>query len=128
MEPNQDLDGLIHRVIGACLEVHRQLGPGYLESIYEEALGAELKHQAIGFRRQQPFEVLYKGHPVGQGRLDFLIEDRLVLELKAVESLQAVHKAQVLSYLRAMALQIGLLVNFNSATLKQGLHRIINNA
>jgi len=128
VEPSSDLDELVHRVIGACLEVHRHLGPGYLESVYEKALGTELDRRTIRFARQRPFEVLYKGDPVGQGRLDFLIEDRLLLELKAVESLNAVHKAQVLSYLRALDLQIGLLVNSNNSTLNQGLHRIINNA
>lgn len=126
MEPEPFLDRLAHRVIGAGLEVHRNLGPGYLESVYEKALGVELERKGISFAQQYPFQIFYKGTAVGQGRLDFLMEGRLLLELKAVESLLAVHKAQVLSSLRATDLKLGLLLNFNTATLNQGLFRVIN--
>jgi GxxExxY protein len=124
-EPQASVDQLAHAVIGAAIEVHRLLGPGYLESVYEEALGIELGERAIPFERQVPFAVTYKGRPVGLGRLDLLVADVLVVELKAVEALLPVHRAQVLSYLRATNLPLGLLLNFKAPTLRDGLERIV---
>jgi GxxExxY protein len=124
-EPDEKLDQLARAIIDAALEVHRHLGPGYLESIYEEALAVELALRDLPFVRQIPIPVQYKGQPVGQGRLDFLVDNTLVVELKAVEVLLPVHKAQVISYLKATGHQLGLLMNFNVPVLGQGIQRII---
>jgi GxxExxY protein len=125
VEPDKTLDELASLVIGAAIEVHRHLGPGYLESLYEEALGVELSERKIGFRRQYPVPVIYKGKPVGEGKIDMFVADQLVVELKAVEILKPVHKAQVISYLKATKLQLGLLINFNVSVLRDGIQRII---
>jgi len=125
MEPSKEINDLTRRVIGAALEVHRALGPGYQESIYEEALAFELTRMGIHFERQSIFSVKYKGHVVGEGRIDFLIEGRLVVELKAIEKMQPVHKAQVISYLKATSCQLGLLLNFNESLLRSGIQRIV---
>jgi GxxExxY protein len=125
IEPNKELDELAHKIIGAAIEVHRHLGAGYLEALYEEALCLELTMQNIAFQRQAPIGVAYKGHAIGEGRIDILVENRLIVELKAVESLLPIHKAQVLSYLKAKNLTLGLLINFNVVILKDGVKRII---
>lgn len=124
-EPSKEVDRLAHEVIGAAIEVHRALGPGFMESIYEEALCVELRLRQICFKRQLPIEVIHKEHVVGQGRLDLLVGDLLIVELKAVESLADIHTAQVISYLRAAKLELGLLINFNVPVLRQGVKRII---
>ena len=124
-EPDADVDELARRVIGAAIEVHRHLGPGFLESVYEEALCVELELREIPFERQRPIGVDYKGHSVGQGRLDLLVGDRLLIELKAVDRLAPIHNAQVMSYLKATKLHLGLLINFNVPLLKDGIRRII---
>ncbi len=98
-EPDETVDGLAREVVDADLEVHRELGPGYLESVYEEALGVELELRDVAFERQVPIAVQYKSQSVGEGRLDLLVGGELIIELKAVEALLPVHKAQVLSYL-----------------------------
>ncbi|MHB1424817.1 MAG: GxxExxY protein [Gemmataceae bacterium] len=116
---------MAYDVIGAAIEVHRHLGPGYLESVYQAALEVELQLQGIPFERQKPVGVSYKGHPVGDGRLDFLVGGLLVVELKAVDELADVHKAQVISYLKATKLHLGLLINFNVTVLKSGVKRVI---
>ena len=113
------------RVIGAAIEVHRNLGPGYLESVYEEALAVELEFQGIAFRKQLVFALDYKGYPVGEGRLNFLIEGCLIVEIKAVDMLAAVHTVQVVSYLKATGRNLGLLINFNGPMLTAGLKRVI---
>jgi GxxExxY protein len=113
------------RVIGAAIEVHRNLGPGYLESVYEEALAVELELQGIAFRKQIVFDLDYKGHPVGEGRLDFLVDGCLIVEIKAVDMLAAIHTTQVVSYLKATGRNLGLLINFNVPTLTAGLKRVI---
>ncbi|HXG66799.1 MAG TPA: GxxExxY protein, partial [Blastocatellia bacterium] len=100
-EPGEELDRLAHEVIGAAIEVHRLLGPGFLEAVYEESLCVELKLRGIPFTRQQIFNVSYKGQGVGQSRLDLLIGSGLIVELKAVEALAPIHTAQVISYLKA---------------------------
>ncbi len=125
-EPSKELDLLAHEVIGAAIEVHRLIGPGYLESVYEEALSVELNLRNIPFTRQVIINVNYKDHAVGEGRLDFLVGGKLVVELKAVDMLAPIHTAQVLSYLKATGKLLGLLINFNTPILKSGLKRIIN--
>ena len=124
-EPSQDLDELAHRVIGAAIEVHKVLGPGYLESVYEEAMAIELNDQGIAFKRQFAFAVPYKERLVGEGRLDFLVEGILVVELKAVDKLNQVHISQVISYLKATGSTLGLLINFNERLLRSGIQRVI---
>ena len=125
IEPGRELDDLAHRVIGAAIEVHRHLGPGFLEAVYEEALAIELRLRGVPFERQKLITVGYKENAVGEGKLDFLVNDRLIVELKAVEILSAIHKAQVISYLRATRLHLGLLINFNVPILKNGLQKVI---
>jgi GxxExxY protein len=120
MEPSARADAAAKSVIGAAIEVHRELGPGFLESLYEQALGVELTLRGIPFVRQAPFSVQYKSQPVGIDRLDLLVDECLVVELKAVEALAPIHTAQVISYLKSTGLSLGLLINFNVRTLTQG--------
>lgn len=124
-EPSEAVDALARVVIGAAIEVHRVLGPGYLENVYEEALSIELREKQIPFKRQVVFGVDYKGHRVGEGRLDLLVGDKLIIELKTVEELAPIHKAQVISYLKATRCELGLLVNFNAPILKDGIKRVV---
>lgn len=107
-----------------CIEVHRALGPGFFESVYEAALAIELLAGGVPFVRQSAVSVLYKGHGVGEGRLDLLVGSRLIVELKAVEALLPIHTAQVMSYLKATGYHLGLL-NFNVPVLRSGLKRIV---
>jgi GxxExxY protein len=125
-EPARELDLLASQVVDSALAVHRALGPGLTESIYEAALAIELESRGIVFSRQSEYTVTYRGIPVGQGRLDLLVERSLIVELKAVDSIAPVHRAQVVGYLRALNLQLGLLINFNVPLLRDGIHRIIN--
>ncbi len=119
---------LTHEIIGAAIEVHRVLGPGLLESAYEECLARELTLRNIKFERQKPLPVVYKDVKLDCGyRLDFLVEGRVVLELKAVESLAPIHEAIMLTYLRLSGCQIGLLVNFHTQILKDGIKRFVLN-
>lgn len=124
-EVSEALNRLSHDVIGAAIEAHRELGPGYLESIYEEALCIELGLRDIPFTRQYVIEVSYKNKMIGESRLDLLVNQELVVELKAVDKLTAVYEAQVLSYLKATNKQLGLLINFNVELLRDGIRRII---
>ena len=117
---------LTFAVIGAAMEVHRELGPGYLESVYEEALSIELTREKIKHQRQVPIPLRYKGHALEKShRLDFLVEDRLILELKAVAGFEPIHRATTLSYLKATRCPLGLLINFNTTDLKDGILRVI---
>ncbi len=115
-----------HRIIGSAIEVHRTLGPGLLESIYEEAMCVELGLAGVAVERQAEIIVDYKGHPIRGQRLDLLIGRSVVVELKSVAAIKDVHKAQLLSYLRASRLPLGLLINFNESRLKDGIRRVIN--
>lgn len=120
-----ELNALATRVIGAGIEVHKQMGPGFLEAAYEEAFCIELEMQGIPFRRQVRMMMNYKGRQVGEGVIDLLINDKLIVELKAVAQLAPVHEAQLHAYLKMSGLKIGLLMNFNVAVLKDGLKRIV---
>lgn len=123
MEENQ----LTGRVIGAAIEVHRLLGPGLLESTHQHCLAWELDLRGLSFERERPISLDYKGTRVPHAyRMDFLIEGSLVVELKAVDAVTHVHRAQLLTYLKWSELRLGLLINFNVARLKQGVHRLIN--
>jgi GxxExxY protein len=120
----EELDPLTGAVIGAAIEVHRVLGPGLLESVYQEALGCELKLRGIPFEPQAKVPIEYKGVVLGEKlRMDMLVDGRVVLELKSVERLDPIHEAQLLTYLRLSRIHVGLLINFNVRVLKDGIRR-----
>ena len=125
LEPGHAIDVLATSVLDAAFEVHRTLGPGFLESVYEQALSMELTLRRIPFARQLPVGIRYKGREVGDGRLDLLIDGALVVEIKAVEQLAPIHIAQVISYLKAGGYPLGLLITFNVARLADGIRRVI---
>ncbi len=125
MDPDARLEHLAHETIGAAIEVHRILGPGFLESVYEAALAVELESRHLAFQRQVPVGIVYKGVTVGESRLDLLVGEKLVVELKAVDALLPIHKAQIISYLKALNSPLGLLINFKVEVLRQGIQRII---
>ena len=121
-----EFDGLSKQVIGCALEVHRILGPGLLESTYEQCLAHELKLKGIDFRLQHPLPVEYKGLRLDCGyRIDVLVEDSLILELKSVDEIMGIHKAQVLTYMKLSGIKTGLLINFNVSMLRRGIKRFI---
>lgn len=124
-EPTSRLDDFARRVIGVAIEVHRHLGPGFAELVYEEALAIEFQLREVPFERQPPLRVTYKGHRVGDGRPDFIVGGSLIVEVKAVTQLLPVHSAQVLSYLKASRSQLGLLLNFKEAMMRKGVRRIV---
>lgn len=118
-KPGEELGSrnLTQRIIGAALRIHRELGPGFLESIYEEALAIELRLLGLPFERQKPVPIFYRGQPVGEHRLDLLVESTVVVELKAVGALENIHFAVVRSYLKALGLTDALLLNFATTRL-----------
>ena len=119
-------EDLTERVIGAAIEVHRALGPGLLESAYEECLCHEFHLQGISFERQRPLPVEYKGVRLDCGyRIDLLVDGKLVVELKSIEQLLPIHEAQVLTYMKLARVPTGLLINFNVPLLKQGIKRFV---
>ena len=118
-----ELENTIERVIGCCIQVHRVLGPGLLEIIYASALSVELKHENIPYERELQVPVFYRDELLCNQRLDIVVANQLVLEIKAVERLSAVYDAQILNYMRLSKLRAGLLVNFNVLVLKDGLKR-----
>ena len=121
-----EFDELSSRVIGCALEVHRELGPGLLESTYEQCLAHELKLNGIRFELQHPLPVEYKGVRLGCGyRVDVLVEDKLIIELKSVEQIKRIHEAQLLTYMRLAGVKIGLLISFNVTKLKDGIKRFV---
>jgi GxxExxY protein len=124
-EPDVALDAMARSVVGAAIEVHRVLGPGLLESVYEEALSVELDLRGVRFARQVPVAVRYKNVEIGEARLDFLVAERLVVELKACQGLLPTHFAQVLSYLKVSDRSLGLLINFNVRLLRHGVRRVV---
>lgn len=124
LEPDPQLEACTYAVIGAAIEVHRHLGPGFLESVYEEALVRELGARGLRVQQQLVIPVLYKGLVIAESRVDLLVDEQLVIELKAVDALLPVHTAQVVSHLKAGAFQLGLLINFNVPVLKDGVRRV----
>ena len=122
----RELDEASNRIIGAAIEVHRHLGPGLLESLYEKALTHELELRGLSVRRQVAVSVVYKDLVMEGQRLDLLVDPGVVVEVKAVERLAAIHEAQLISYLRCTGMRLGLLVNFNRRLLKEGIKRIVN--
>jgi GxxExxY protein len=120
-------DEISDAVIGACIEIHQHLGPGLLESAYEECLRYELSARGILFERQKPLPVVYKSVRLDCGyRIDLVVAQKLIVELKAVEELLPIHEAELLTYLKLSNLSIGLLINFHVPVLKHGLKRIVN--
>ena len=121
-----EFDQLSNRVIGCAIEVHRELGAGLLESTYAQCLAYELSQAGIGFNLQHPLPVKYKAIHLECGyRVDVLVEDSLILELKCVEAIQRIHEAQLLTYMKLARIQIGLLINFNVSQLKAGIRRFV---
>ena len=126
MNETGENDELTKRIIGFAIEVHRFLGPGLLESTYEECLCIEMKRADVTFARQVALPVTYKGVRLDCGyRLDLVVENRLILEIKAVERFMPVHEAQLLTYLKLTRISTGLLLNFNSPVLKDGIRRLV---
>jgi GxxExxY protein len=124
-EPSARVDEVAYRVIGAAIEVHRQLGPGLDVSAYHNALLHELQLQGMAVKARVPIAVEYKGHVVGELLLDLVVEGELIVELKAVERLEELHRAALIAHLQAARLELGLLINFNVALLKDGLRRVV---
>lgn len=118
-------DDLTSDIIGAAIEVHRHLGAGFMESVYQRALAIEMAARGLSFAREAPVRLVYKGQDVGEARLDFLVQEQVIVELKAVDALHPIHHAQVINYLRATHLPLGLLINFNVTALKDGIERIV---
>ncbi|HON47793.1 MAG TPA: GxxExxY protein [Kiritimatiellia bacterium] len=115
-------------ILDAAIAVHKELGgPGLLESVYEEALAFELQDRGVSVERQVPVPLVYKGHRLGTPlRLDLLVEEKVVVECKAVEIYNTIFDIQVLTYLRLKSLKLGLVVNFGATTIKEGIHRVVN--
>ncbi|MGE0403179.1 MAG: GxxExxY protein [Kofleriaceae bacterium] len=123
-QPSEELLTLSGRFIGAAIEVHRHLGPGYPEGIYAKAVCRELTRQGIPFAAEVPLEIVYKEELLGEFRLDLIVYERFVVELKAIDSITSVHVAQVISYLKASGLRLGYIVNFNVPRLQHGIRRV----
>lgn len=119
---------LSKKIIGAAIEVHRFLGPGLLESAYSSCLARELTIQGISYTCETPLDISYKGVKLDVGyRLDFYVEEKVIVEIKSVERLMNIHDAQLLSYLKLCNAKLGLLINFNTTLLKNGVKRMVNN-
>ncbi|WP_333416603.1 GxxExxY protein [Microcoleus sp. MOSTC5] len=116
---------LTYAVIGAAMEVHNELGPGFLEAVYENSLREELSRLGIPFEPQPTVNVIYKGVVVGEGRYDMLVANTLVVELKSVQTILPIHEAQVISYLKMAGYHLALLINFNVPFLKEGICHLI---
>ncbi len=123
-----DTNSITEKIIGCCIEVHKSLGPGLLESTYEECLFFELIQSGLRVERQKELPIHYKSIQLQCGyRIDLLVEDLVIVELKAVEQIIPIHEAQILTYLKLSNKEVGLLINFNSRLLMNGLHRFVNN-
>ena len=119
-----EINEVTSQIIGSAIEVHKELGPGLLESAYETCLAFELGNRGLNVERQKPLPVIYKGTKVDAGyRIDLMVENLVIVELKAVEKIQPIHEAQILSYLKLSNRKVGLLINFNVKLLKRGLKR-----
>ena len=123
----KELDDITGAIVDAAVKIHQGLGPGLLESVYESVLAKSLEKRGMKIERQKPISFVFDGIQFDEGfRVDLLVDDRVVVELKSVERLAPVHSKQLLTYIRLMKLPVGLLINFGASTLKEGLHRIVN--
>lgn len=122
---NAPFDTLTEPIIGYAIEVHRYLGPGLLESIYESALCIELRGAELAFQRQVPLPLWYKGELLGEHRPDLIVGEQVVVEVTSIERLAPLHTAQMLTYLRVAELKVGLILNFNSAVRRSGIKRVL---
>ena len=123
----KELDDITGEIVDAAVKIHKGLGPGLLESVYESVLAKSLEKRGLKIERQKPVSFVFDEVRFDEGfRVDLLVDERVVVELKSVEKIAPVHSKQLLTYIRLMKLPIGLLVNFGASTLKEGLHRIVN--
>lgn len=120
-----EVEHVATQVIGAAIEVHRELGPGFLERIYQEALCLELHARGLKFERERGVVVHYRGIAIPGQRIDLIVAERVLVELKAAARIDIAHEAKMISYLRTTGLRLGLLLNFNGTTIKQGLKRVV---
>ena len=126
MGEKEETDGISRQIVGAAIEVHRCLGPGLLESAYEHCMCRELVLRGISFERQVGLPLDYKGVKLDCGyRLDLVVENRVIVEIKTIERFEAIHEAQLLTYLRLTKVWLGLLINFNVPVLKDGINRLV---
>ena len=124
----RDIDAISGDVLGVALRLHRQLGPGLLESVYETVLSARLAQMGYRIARQRAIDIMFDGlHIESAFKIDLLVDERLIIEIKSIERLSAVHAKQVLTYLRLTGLPVGLLINFGGETLREGVRRFVNN-
>ncbi len=122
-----DINKLSSNIIGAAIEVHKVLGPGLLESAYEKCMCYEMGLRGLSFENQKPLPIIYKGESLDCGyRLDMIVENAIILELKSCEKIEPIHKAQLLTYLKLSGLNLGLLLNFNVPVMRDGIVRIVN--
>lgn len=122
---DEKTEALINSIIGAAIDVHRELGPGYLEKVYEQAMSLELSHRGLAYSTQKPVAVYYKGVKIHGQVLDIVVEEKVILELKSVEAVLPIHEAQILSYLKSTGLAAGLLINFKERLVKDGIKRFV---
>jgi GxxExxY protein len=122
---SQTTEQIVREIIGAAIAVHRELGPGFIEQVYGRALILELRHRSLRTEAEKPVQVHYRGELVCSHRLDIVVERDVVVEVKAVRKLRPIHRAQVLSYLKASGCRVGLLMNFNVPVLVDGLRRFV---
>jgi GxxExxY protein len=122
---SSETDALITRIIGCAIRVHSELGPGFLETIYASALEVEFAHEGLAFEREKPIVVRYRDEVIAGQRLDFVVNEQVILEIKAANRLEPVFQAKLISYLRATKLRVGLLINFNVPLVKDGIKRIV---
>ena len=126
-ELNLTENDISYKVIGAAIELHKALGPGLLESVYENSLAFDLREIGLNVNQQVPMPLVYKGVKMDNGyRIDLIVENKLIVEIKSVETLAPVHFSQTLTYLKLSEKKLGLLINFNVSVLKEGIHRIVN--
>lgn len=125
MKDMKELNKITEKIIGWAIEVHRNLGPGLLESLYEKALYYEFKLEHLSYKNQLIIPIMYKGIKLGEHRIDTLVENEIIVELKAVSKIEPVFEAQLLSYLRLTGKKVGLLINFNVPVLRNGVKRMV---
>jgi len=125
VKTEKELNKITKKIIGCAIEIHRELGPGLLESIYESALCIEFDSIGLAYERQKSLSVIYKNKPIGNFRVDLVVDDSVVLKLKSVERYDPIFEAQLLSYMKLGKYKLGLLINFNSRLLKNGIKRFI---